>query len=126
MAGAFQPGTKTCCQSSGQGRRGCNADLLAEDGPQAEFEDTPCSRDAQSGMPFHDRAQEHGQMRFLEQSLGEEQSLGLQDFDRSESESLLQQASHLPAAETRQRSQFLDGFAVRRPALQLAENSLFQ
>ena len=58
MPGAFQPGTKTCCQSSGQGRRRCNADLLAEDGPQAELEDTPGSRDAQSGMPFHDRAQE--------------------------------------------------------------------
>ena len=68
----------------------------------------------------------HGQRRFLEQSLGEEQSLGLQDFDRSESEGPLQQASHLPAAEARQRSQFLDGFAVRRPALQLEENSLFQ
>ena len=68
----------------------------------------------------------HGQIRFLEKSLGEEQSLSLQYFDWSESESLLQQASHLPAAETGQRSQFLDGIAVRRPALQLAENGLLQ
>ncbi len=59
----------------------------------------------------------HGQTRFLEKPLGEEQSLSLQYFDWSESESLLQQAPHLPAAETGQRGQFLNGIAVRRAAL---------
>ena len=55
---SIQRRTKARRQASGQGGRRSDADLLAEDGPQTEFEDIPRSRNAQSGMPFDHRTQE--------------------------------------------------------------------